>query len=283
MRILVAEDDTHVASYIQKRFQAENFAVDVASGGLEAQKVAVENEYDLLIIDVGLPGADGLQAVRSVRVNKPLVPIIILSGYDTIADRVRGLDAGADDYLTKPFAFAELSARVRALLRRAERPNGSVLRVHDLEVDPGTRVVTRAGKRIDLSAREYLLLTYLIKNAGRVVTRSMIMEHVWTLAYDTSTNVVDVYINYLRSKIDKGCEHKLIRTIRGVGYQIERRLSRQETGDCEPPMALAGAEQSSAIHQPGPRGQHRPNTQPCPPRGGISTPDDARSAHNHSS
>jgi len=234
MRILVAEDDTHVASYIRKRFQAENFAVDVTSGGLEAQKVAVENEYDLLIFDVALPGADGLQAVRSVRVNKPLVPIIILSGYDTIADRVRGLDAGADDYLTKPFAFAELSARVRALLRRMERPNGAVLRVHDLEVNLGTRVVTRAGKRVDLSAREYLLLTYLLKNAGRVVTRSMIMEHVWTLAYDTSTNVVDVYINYLRSKIDKGFEHKLIRTIRGVGYQIERRVGRREAGDSDP-------------------------------------------------
>jgi len=234
MRILVAEDDTHVASYIQKRLQAENFAVDVASGGLEAQKVAVENEYDLLIIDVGLPGADGLQAVRSVRVNKPLVPIIILSGYDTIDDRVRGLDAGADDYLTKPFAFAELSARVRALMRRVERPNGSVLRLHDLEVDLGTRVVTRAGKRIDLSEREYLLLTYLLKNAGRVVTRSMIMEHVWTLAYDTSTNVVDVYINYLRTKIDKGFQHKLIRTIRGVGYQIERRVGRREAGGSDP-------------------------------------------------
>jgi DNA-binding response OmpR family regulator len=234
MRILIAEDDTHVAGYIQKRLQAEHFAADVVSGGLEAQKVALENDYDLLIIDVGLPGADGLQAVRSVRVSKPLVPIIILSGYDTVGDRVRGLDAGADDYLTKPFAFAELSARVRALLRRVERPNDFVLRVHDLEVNLGTRGVTRAGKRIDLSAREYLLLTYLLKNAGRVVTRSMIMEHVWTLAYDTSTNVVDVYINYLRSKIDKGFKHRLIRTIRGVGYQIERRVSsRQEPGDFE--------------------------------------------------
>jgi len=237
MRILIAEDDTHVARYIQKRLQAEHFAVDVVSEGLETQKVALENNYDLLIIDIALPGVDGLQAVRSVRVNKPLVPIIILSGYDTVEDRVRGLDAGADDYLTKPFAFGELSARVRALLRRVERPKDSVLRIHDLEVDLGTRVVTREGRRIDLSAREYLLLTYLLKNAGRVVTRSMIMEHVWTLAYDTSTNVVDVYINYLRSKIDKGFEHKLIRTIRGVGYQIERRARRQETSDSEPSVA----------------------------------------------
>jgi DNA-binding response OmpR family regulator len=237
MQILIVEDDTHVARYIQKRLQAEHFAVDVVPEGLEAQKVALENDYDLLIIDIALPGADGLQAVRSVRVNKPLVPIIVLSGYDTVADRVRGLDAGADDYLTKPFAFAELSARIRALLRRVERPNDSVLRVHDLEVDLGTRVVTRAGKRIDLSAREYLLLTYLLKNAGRVVTRSMIMEHVWTLAYDTSTNVVDVYINYLRSKIDKGFEHRLIRTIRGVGYQIERRVCSRETGDSDSAVA----------------------------------------------
>lgn len=228
MRILIAEDDTHVARYIQKRLQAEHFEADLVSDGLEAERLAVNNDYDLLIIDIGLPGADGLQVLRFVRVNKPFVPVIILSGYNTTEDRVRGLDGGADDYLAKPFSYAELSARIRALLRRVERPNSSVLRVQDLEVDPATRVVTRAGKRIDLSSREYLLLTYLMQNAGRCVTRSMIMEHVWTLAYDTSTNVVDVYINYLRSKIDKGFQQKLIRTMRGVGYQIERRANRED-------------------------------------------------------
>jgi DNA-binding response OmpR family regulator len=228
MRILLAEDDAHVARYIQKRLQAEHFEADLVSDGLEAERLAVNNDYDLLIIDIGLPGADGLQVLRFVRVNKPFVPVIILSGYNTTEDRVRGLDGGADDYLAKPFSYAELSARIRALLRRVERPNSSVLRVQDLEVDLATRVVTRAGKRIDLSSREYLLLTYLMQNAGRCVTRSMIMEHVWTLAYDTSTNVVDVYINYLRSKIDKGFQQKLIRTMRGVGYQIERRANREE-------------------------------------------------------
>ncbi len=228
MRILVAEDDVHVAKYVQTRLQGEHFDVDLVSDGLEAQKLAIDNDYDLLIIDVGLPGADGFQVVRFVRVNKPFVPVIMLSGFNTTEDRVRGLDSGADDYLAKPFAFAELSARVRALLRRVERPNNSVLRAQDLEVDLGTRVVTRAGKRIDLSAREFSLLTFLMQNAGRCVTRSMIMEHVWTLAYDTSANIVDVYINYLRAKIDKGFQQKLIRTMRGVGYQIERRTPRAE-------------------------------------------------------
>jgi DNA-binding response OmpR family regulator len=235
MRILIAQKDTHVAWYIQKRLQAEHFAVEAVFDGLEAQKLAVDNDYDLLIIGVGLPGADGLNVLRFVRVNKPFVPVIMLSRHGTTEDRVRGLDAGADDYLVKPFAFAELSARIRALLRRANRSHDAVLRVQDLEVDLGTRVVTRAGKRIDLSAREYLLLTYLMKNAGRCITRSMIMEHVWTLAYDTPTNVVDVYINYLRAKIDKGFQQKLIRTVRGVGYQIERRAGAQKKWASERP------------------------------------------------
>jgi len=233
MRILIAEDDTHLARYLQKRLEAEHFAVDVVADGQEAQKLAVENDYALLIMDVGLPGTDGFQVLRFVRVNKPLVPVIMLSGYNTTEDRVRGLDSGADDYLGKPFAYAELSARIRALLRRGGRPDNSVLSAQDLEIELGTRVVTRAGKRIELSSREFLLLTYLMKNAGRCVTRSMIMEHVWTLAYDTPTNVVDVYINYLRAKIDKGFQHKLIRTVRGVGYQIERRANpeRQEASE----------------------------------------------------
>ncbi len=219
----------HVAKYVQNGLQAEHFAVDVVSDGLEAQSLAVQNEYDLLILDIGLSGAaDGFQVLRFVRVNKPFLPVIMLSGHNTTEDRVRGLDSGADDYPAKPFVFAELSARVRALLRRAVRANNSILRVQDLEVDLGNRVVTRAGKRIDLSSREYSLLTYLVKNAGRCVTQAMIMEHVWTLAFDTPTNVVDVYINYLRSKIDKGFEHKLIRTMRGVGYQIERRTISDE-------------------------------------------------------
>lgn len=229
MRILIVEDDVYVARYVQKGLQAEHFAVDLVSDGVEAQNLAVENDYDLLILDVGISGgSDGFQVLRFVRVNKPFIPVIMLSGHNTVEDRVRGLDSGADDYVCKPFSFAELSARVRALLRRTQRGNTATLRVQDLEVDLGSRVVTRAGKRIELSSREYSLLTYLMKNAGRCVTRAMIMEHVWTLAFDTPTNVVDVYINYLRSKIDQGFEHKLIRTMRGVGYQIERRTIAEE-------------------------------------------------------
>jgi two-component system copper resistance phosphate regulon response regulator CusR len=229
MRILIVEDDVYVARYVQKGLQAEHFAVDLVSDGAEAQSLAVENDYDLLILDVGISGGgDGFQVLRYVRVNKPFIPVIMLSGHSTVEDRVRGLDSGADDYLCKPFSFAELSARVRALLRRTQRGNTATLRVQDLEVDLGSRMVTRAGKRIELSSREYSLLTYLMKNAGRCVTRAMIMEHVWTLAFDTPTNVVDVYINYLRSKIDLGFEHKLIRTMRGVGYQIERRTIAEE-------------------------------------------------------
>lgn len=229
MRILIVEDDVYVARYVQKGLQAEHFAVDLVSDGVEAQNLAVENDYDLLILDVGISGgSDGFQVLRFVRVNKPFIPVIMLSGHNTVEDRVRGLDSGADDYVCKPFSFAELSARVRALLRRTQRGNTATLRVQDLEVDLGSRVVTRAGKRIELRSREYSLLTYLMKNAGRCVTRAMIMEHVWTLAFDTPTNVVDVYINYLRSKIDQGFEHKLIRTMRGVGYQIERRTIAEE-------------------------------------------------------
>lgn len=214
----------YVARYVQRGLQAEHFAVELVSDGLEAQSLAIQNDYDLLILDVGIPGGvDGFQVLRFVRVNKPFIPVIMLSAHNTIEDRVRGLDSGADDYISKPFSFAELSARVRALLRRAQHGNNATLRVQDLEVDLGSRVVTRAGKRIELSSREYSLLTYLMKNAGRCVTRAMIMEHVWTLAFDTPTNVVDVYINYLRSKIDLGFERKLIRTMRGVGYQMERR------------------------------------------------------------
>lgn len=219
----------YVAKYVQRGLQAEHFAVDLVSDGLEAQSLAVQNDYDLLILDVGISGGvDGFQVLRFVRVNKPFIPVIMLSGHNTVEDRVRGLDSGADDYVCKPFSFAELSARVRALLRRAQRANTTTLRVQDLEVDLGSRVVTRAGKRIELSSREYSLLTYLMKNAGRCVTRAMIMEHVWTLAFDTPTNVVDVYINYLRSKIDMGFEQKLIRTMRGIGYQIERRAISEE-------------------------------------------------------
>ena len=223
MRILIVEDDIYVAKYIQNGLQAEHFGITWVADGLEAQSIAVENDYNLVILDVGLPGADGFQVLRFIRVNKPFLPVMMLSAHNTVEDRVRGLDSGADDYLVKPFAFIELSARVRALLRRAERAANSILRIQDLEVDLGSRVVTREGKRIDLSAREYALLVYLMQNAGRHVTRAMIMEHVWTLAFDTPTNVVDVYINFLRSKIDKNFSHKLIRTVRGVGYQIERR------------------------------------------------------------
>lgn len=228
MRILVVEDDKFIARYIKKGLQDQHFEVDLISDGLEAQNIAVRSVYDLVILDVGLPGIDGFQVLRSIRVSRPNVPIIMLTGYDSTADRVRGLDGGADDYVVKPFSITEVSARIRVLLRRGDRLNSSILRIQDLEVNLGTRVVTRTGKRIDLSSREYSLLVYLMQNAGRCVTRAMIMQDVWTLAFDTPTNVVDVYINYLRAKIDKDHKKKLIKTMRGIGYQLDRRTVSEE-------------------------------------------------------
>ena len=220
MRILVAEDDGPLASFVCKGLQAENYLVDVAAAGDEAHAMITERGYDLVILDLNLPGLDGVQVLRKVRSSEATTSILVLTSRSEVQERVRCLDAGADDYLTKPFSFAELSARVRALLRRRGQVAESILRVDDLELDRVQRKVSRGGQTIELTPKEFALLEYLMRNAGRRVTRAMIMEHVWNLSFDTMTNVVDVYINYLRKKVDSNPDRPLIQTIRGVGYQV---------------------------------------------------------------
>lgn len=220
MRILVAEDDRPVASFLKKGLEAEHYAVDVAPDGQEALYMAEEYDYDLLVLDLILPRMDGLQVLRQIRTNKQPLPVLVLTGRSCVEDRVKGLDLGADDYLVKPFAFRELSARVRALLRRGNRPPELSLQVEDLEMNRVDRTVRRGERKIELTPKEFALLEYLMRNAGRAVSRPMIIEHVWNFSFDTMTNVVDVYINYLRKKISEGSERQLIHTVRGVGYRI---------------------------------------------------------------
>lgn len=220
MRILVVEDDNAVARFLSKGLQAEHYAVDIKGDGEEALAMAQDLDYDLVVLDLTLPGIDGLTVLKHIRASKDDLPILVLSGRNGLEDRVKGLDLGADDYLTKPFSFRELSARVRALLRRGRRPPESLLQIADLEINRVDRSVKRAGRTIELTSKEFALLEYLMRNAGRPVTRTMIIEHVWNLSFDSMTNVVDVYINYLRKKVDEGFDLKLIRTIRGVGYQV---------------------------------------------------------------
>jgi DNA-binding response OmpR family regulator len=220
MRILVVEDDVALASFLKKGLEAEHYAVDVAPDGEDARWTACESDYDLIILDLNLPKVDGMAVLRSVRPKKPSLPVLVLTGRSRIEDRVQSLDAGADDCLIKPFSFSELSARVRALLRRRPVAAGILLKIADLELDRAERTVLRGGKRIELTSKEFGLLEYLLRNAGHRLTRNMIVEHVWNLSFDTGTNVVDVYINYLRKKVDEGFTPKLIHTVRGVGYEL---------------------------------------------------------------
>lgn len=220
VRILVAEDDTALASFVRKGLEAEQYAVDCAEDGIAAGAMARQQDYDLLILDLNLPGSSGMEVLAGLRAEKPSVPVLVLTARSGVEDRVKVLDLGADDYLTKPFSFSELSARVRALLRRSQQPSEAVLRIEDLELNRVGRKVTRGGQAIELTPKEFALLEYLMLNAPRRVTRAMIMEHVWNLSFDTMTNVVDVYINYLRKKLDGGHARKLIHTIRGVGYRL---------------------------------------------------------------
>jgi DNA-binding response OmpR family regulator len=220
MRILVAEDDAPLADFLRQRLVQEQFAVQLASNGTEAQRLAANQAFDLVILDLNLPGAAGLEVLRSIRSRKPDLPVMVMTGSSVVEERVRGLDAGADDYVAKPFAFAELAARIRAVLRRGNRAANAVLTVADLAVDRVNHTVQRAGYAIELSPKEFALLEFLMRHAGQPVTRTAIVEQVWKLHFDTTTNVVDVYINYLRRKVDSGYDHALIRTVRGVGYQI---------------------------------------------------------------
>jgi DNA-binding response OmpR family regulator len=219
MRVLVIEDDRKVASFIQTGLAQEGYAVDVLSDGAEAGDQARAIDYDAVVLDLMLPGRSGFQVLRDIRARKSSLPVLILTAKDSLEERVAGLDAGADDYMTKPFALAELSARLRALLRRGA-PRESVLRVADLEMDTVRRKVRRAGATIDLKPKEYALLEMLMRNADRPLTKALIIEHVWDIHFDSVSNVVEVHINSLRSKIDRGFDLPLIRTIRGVGYVL---------------------------------------------------------------
>ncbi|HSR09826.1 MAG TPA: response regulator transcription factor [Thermodesulfobacteriota bacterium] len=220
MRILVVEDEKKVAAFVRQGLQEEGYAVDVASDGEAGVAMAENGVYDLVILDIGLPKKDGLQVLRDLRNRKIASPVLLLTVRATIEDKVLGLDSGADDYLAKPFAFEELLARVRALLRRRAETS-PLLRVEDLTLDPARRTVSRGGQKIELTAKEFALLEYLMRNAGRVLTRTMIIEHVWDYDFDTGTNLVDVYVNYLRRKIDSGRGRKLIHTVRGAGYVMK--------------------------------------------------------------
>jgi two-component system copper resistance phosphate regulon response regulator CusR len=219
MRILVIEDDVKVASFIQTGLQQEGHAVDVLHEGGKAGEQALAVDYDAVVLDVMLPGRSGFQVLRDIRARKSSLPVLMLTAKDSIEDRVAGLDAGADDYLAKPFALAELTARLRALLRRGA-PRESVLRVADLEMDTIKRLVRRAGRLVDLKPKEYALLEFLMRHSDRPLTKSLIIEHVWDIHFDSISNVVEVHINSLRNKVDRGFTPALIHTIRGVGYVL---------------------------------------------------------------
>lgn len=218
MRLLVVEDYPDVAKFIIKGLEEEHYAVDHVASGREALSLGQLNEYDGIILDVMLPGMNGFEVAAELRRRQVETPILMLTVKDRIEDKVKGLDSGADDYLTKPFSFAELLARIRALLRRGALAVPATLRLADLTLDPASHRVTRANQAVELTSREFALLDFLMRNAGRVLTRTSIIEHVWDMNFDSNTNLVDVYIRHLRAKLDDGFSPKLIHTVRGVGY-----------------------------------------------------------------
>jgi len=221
MRILIVEDERKVAGFIRQGLQEEGHAVELASDGAEALDTVLGGPaYDLIVLDLMLPKRDGFGVLKSLRDRGVTTPVLVLTARDSVGDKVTGFDLGADDYLTKPFAFEELLARVRALLRRGADRRLTTLRLADLALDPATRTVVRGTRRLELSAREYALLEYFLRNVGRVLTRPMIAEHVWGIDFDSESNVIDVYVGYLRRKIDGASEPRLLRTVRGVGYVL---------------------------------------------------------------
>jgi len=221
MHILVVEDEKKVASFIKRGLEAANYSVDVEHDGKAALNRIIDGGFDLVILDVMLPTLDGLSVMKQIRLQRTSVPILLLTARVTVADRVSGLDLGADDYLTKPFAFEELLARVRALLRRGGAAMPAVLTVADLRLDPVTREVNRGNRRIELTPKEFALLEFLLRRHEQILSRAVIAQHVWGVDYDTFTNVIDVYVNYLRKKIDDNFSIKLIHTVRGVGYVLK--------------------------------------------------------------
>ena len=220
MRILVVEDDAPVAAFIRKGLESEAYQVEIALDGAQGNQLAVEGEHELIILDLNLPKLDGIAVLGNVRPAKPQTPVLVLTSRSRVEDRVEALNSGADDCLNKPFSFAELSARVRALLRRGRPVVEPTLRVGDLFMDRVERRVERAGRRIELTTKEFALLEYLMRHAGQRITRAMIIEHVWNMQFDSNTNLVDVYVNYLRKKVDHGEALPLIHTVRGVGYEL---------------------------------------------------------------
>jgi len=220
MRILLVEDEKKVADIIERGLKAERFAVDICHNGRDGWQMANTYDYDLLILDLMLPEMSGTEILEKVRRKNQSVPILILTARDGMADKVKNFESGADDYLTKPFAFAELLVRVKALLRRGPVNRSSLLRVGDLEIDRLSQNVRRAGKKIELTAKEYGLLEYLATHPGRVFSRTMIIEHVWDQSFQGLTNIVDVYVRHLREKVDDPFTTKLLRTVRGVGYSL---------------------------------------------------------------
>jgi len=222
MRVLVVEDERKVASFIGQGLTEEGHTVDVALDGAQALDLALGGPpYDLIVLDVMLPRRDGFSVLKTLRDRRVPSSILLLTARDSVPDRVTGLDLGADDYLTKPFAFEEFLARVRALLRRGSGQRAAVLRLADLTLDPATREVTRGDRRIALTTREYALLDYFLRNAGRVLTRPMLAEHVWGLDFDSESNIIDVYVGYLRRKIEVDGEPRLLHTVRGAGYALK--------------------------------------------------------------
>jgi DNA-binding response OmpR family regulator len=221
MRLLIIEDEKKLAEFIVRGLRAEGFAVDVASDGAIGWHMITQTEYDLVILDLMLPELSGTEVLKRLRRQGSTAAVLVLTARDATRDKVENFEAGADDYLTKPFAFAELLVRVKALLRRPPVQRSHELRVADLELNRLTRQVRRAGKRIELTSKEYALLEYLAANTGRVLSRTMIVEHVWDESFENLTNIVDVYVKHLRTKVDDPFQLKLIRTVRGVGYVLE--------------------------------------------------------------
>lgn len=236
MRVLVVEDEKRIADFLSRGLQSAGYTVDVANTGTQAVDLVHSNEFDLVVLDLGLPDMDGLQVLQKIKNRKTIPPVLILSARDSVDDRVRGLEQGADDYLVKPFAFVELLARARVLLRRGA-PTPEKLQVGDLTLDCIRRKVTRNGESIELAPKEFSILEYMMRNRGRPLSRTMIVEHVWDMDYDGLTNIVDVYIRHLRSKIDDKYPTKMIHTVRGIGYMLDL-TEPQEAPHAAPPPVL---------------------------------------------